>query len=295
LRDLILSHLIISRRSAQGAALYKHLLFIALAVCFAPRVHAQNIAPDHTLNAITNTEDIQTSVDRVPNGLLLNSTRVAQVESDDAYDPFADYSEFEESADEEADLNFFRNGRSFTLAMALGYRGFTDTFAQIYTGAPIFGVYITYFFDLRFAMAIGFFNSDHQMYVQGPTESIVGNVNLQDLAFHIKYFINTQNITRGLSDLNPYFMAGFSEVFRTIKVSGQTVYAQDSATGFDLGGGLEIPIMRKKMYFGIEGFYQIINFSDSNSVILQSDGVTSTGVTPRGNSWIGMGLLGVNF
>src|ERR1041385_294119 len=51
---------------------------------------------------------------------------VAQHDADDSYDPFGDYSEFEEASDEEADLNFFRNGRFFTLGFQVGYQRFTD-------------------------------------------------------------------------------------------------------------------------------------------------------------------------
>ena len=43
----------------------------------------------------------------------------AQAE-DETYNPFADYSEFEESGEEEADLHFFRNGRFLTLGFMLG-------------------------------------------------------------------------------------------------------------------------------------------------------------------------------
>ena len=42
-------------------------------------------------------------------------TSYAQYEGDDVYDPFADYSEFEENSQEEADINFFRNGRFFNV------------------------------------------------------------------------------------------------------------------------------------------------------------------------------------
>ena len=35
---------------------------------------------------------------------------LAQAEVDDSYDPFSDYSEFDEASDEEADINFFRHG-----------------------------------------------------------------------------------------------------------------------------------------------------------------------------------------
>src|ERR1700733_14940788 len=50
-----------------------------------------------------------------PHSLLL-----AQSDADDAYDPFADYSEFEETMDEEEDINFFRNGRLMTLGFLAG-------------------------------------------------------------------------------------------------------------------------------------------------------------------------------
>ncbi len=94
---------------------------------------------------------------------------VAQAEGgDDAYDPFADYSEFEESADEEEDLNFFRNGRLLTVGFIGGYRGWTQTLSKIYTGNPAFGLYMCYFFDLRFALQFGFLTSDHTITITGP-------------------------------------------------------------------------------------------------------------------------------
>ena len=55
---------------------------------------------------------------------------LAQNDADDSYDPFADYSEFEQSSDEEEDINFFRNGRLFTLGFIGGYRGWTGESEQ---------------------------------------------------------------------------------------------------------------------------------------------------------------------
>ena len=47
-------------------------------------------------------------------GLVLSSpTGFAQDEEGNVYDPFIDYSEFEEAGEEEADINFFRNGREY--------------------------------------------------------------------------------------------------------------------------------------------------------------------------------------
>ena len=86
---------------------------------------------------------------------------LAQVDPDEAYDPFTDYSEFDEESDEEADINFFRNGRFFTIGLAGGTRGFTGNFANAYGGAPTFGIFLSYFFDLRLALSIGFQTGDH--------------------------------------------------------------------------------------------------------------------------------------
>src|SRR4051794_21913065 len=82
----------------------------------------------------------------------VGGTPVAQFDADDAYDPFADYSEFEEAQDEEADINFFRNGRFVTLGFAGGMRGFTGGLGNMYRSSPSFGLFLSYFFDLRFAL-----------------------------------------------------------------------------------------------------------------------------------------------
>ena len=223
-----------------------------------------------------------------------DSILIAQAEVDESYDPFADYSEFDQSADEEEDVNFFRNGRLFTLGFLAGYRGFTEKLAQIYTGGPTFGLYLSYFFDLRFALQMGFLTGDHPLRVVGPSEVISGNVSITDIAFNLKYYFNTQNVTRGLADLNPYLIGGFSQIYRTTTVAGNADFSKDQAFAFNAGAGIEIPMLRNKMYFGLQANYQLVNFADENKVLLQSDG-TKTGVNPRGDSYLILGILGVNF
>jgi hypothetical protein len=224
-------------------------------------------------------------------GILL-----AQAEGDDTYDPFSDYSEFEESVEEEEDINFFRNGRLLTLGFLGGYRAWTGNLNAIYSGSPGFGLFLSYFFDLRFALQIGYLTSDHTMVVKGVpgTETVQGSVSASDVSFLLKYYFNTQNVTRGLADLNPYMVAGFSQIYRTITVSGVDGAAKDSAFGFNVGAGLEIPMMRNKMFFGLQGNYQIINFADEGTVIRDANDA-KTGVTPNGDSWLVIGVLGVNF
>lgn len=224
----------------------------------------------------------------LPPGML-----VAQV--DDSYDPFADYSEFEESVEEEEDLNFFRNGRLLTLGFIGGMRGWTQNLGQNYSSNISFGLFLCYFFDLRFALQFGFLTSDHTLSIAGSNFTpIRGNVNITDLAFNLKYYFNTQNVTRGLADLNPYLVGGFSQIYRTTTVSGNANFAKDQAFGFNIGAGIEVPMMRNKMFFGLQGVFQYVMFTDENKVVLDEND-QRTGVTLSGDSFTGLGILGVNF
>lgn len=221
-------------------------------------------------------------------GLLL-------AQSDDSYDPFADYSEFEESVDEEEDVNFFRNGRLLTLGFIGGARFYTQTLSQIYSTNMAFGLFLSYFFDLRFALQFGFLTSDHLLNVVGSGfKPIRGSVNLSDISANLKYYFNTQNVTRGLADLNPFLLAGFSQIYRTTTVSGSDNFAKDSAFAFNAGAGIEVPMMRNKLYFGLQAMFQYAMFTDEAKIIFDEDD-TPTNITPNGDTFTVLGVLGVNF
>ena len=79
---------------------------------------------------------------------------------DEGFDPFSDYNESEQSAEEEADINFFKNGRFLTLGLMVGYRGFTDGFSQGYSPAVSWGFQFSYFFDLQLATSLSYSTSD---------------------------------------------------------------------------------------------------------------------------------------
>lgn len=232
--------------------------------------------------------------------LCFSSTpALAQVESgDDAYDPFADYTEFEEASEEEADINFFRNGRFFTLGFALGYRQFTGVLGQINSGGVTYGGFLTYFFDLRFAFQVGYLMSSHNYAFKYGSDNFVGTNTAQGVNFHLKYFLNTQNVTRGLAAVNPYIIGGFSMLARSLAVQNQESIVKTSAAGFDIGGGIEIPLMRHKMFLGAQFIYHIVNFPDENTEIAWENEVgatVSTGTYPRGDAMTAVGILGINF
>lgn len=200
---------------------------------------------------------------------LVNSDKLllAQADPDEAYDPFTDYSEFDEASDEEADINFFRNGRFLTVGLLLGTRGYTDNMAKIYNQAPAFGLSLSYFFDLRLAFSLGLMTGDSAINFKtvSPTqESYSGTLSMTLISMNLKYYFNTQNVTRGLADLNPYMLGGFSQIYRTQTVPSLDTGSRDQTMGMDIGGGLEIPLMRRKAYLGLQFVYHYVNFSDES-------------------------------
>jgi hypothetical protein len=227
-------------------------------------------------------------------GTVAPGTKVAQFDADDTYDPFADYSEFDESEDEEADINFFRNGRFVTLGFIGGMRGFTGNLSSMYTSSPAFGLFLSYFFDLRFAMQFSFTTSDHAVHVSSASQTASGNIGLTSFDLDFKYYVNTQNVTKGLAKFNPYIIAGFSRVDRTVTLDNVDGFRKMGAMGFDVGAGIELPMMHNKMFFGAQGMYQLVNFSDENSEIVFANG-DRTGKYPNGDSYTLLGIIGVNF
>jgi Outer membrane protein beta-barrel domain len=200
------------------------------------------------------------------------NTARAQSDPSDAFDPFSDYSEFDQDSDEEADVNFFRNGRFLTVGLAAGPRQFTENMAKIYGSGPTFGLQLTYFFDLKTALGIGLMTGDNSVNFNTTSGNTVnnysGNVSFTQIAFSLKYFLNTQNVTRGLADINPYVLGGFSQWYRTYSISELGTSSRENVMGADLGVGVEIPLMRRKAFLGLQGTYHYINFSDENKNFL---------------------------
>ena len=223
-------------------------------------------------------------------GILL-----AQNEEADAYDPFVDFSEYEEASEEEADINFFRNGRFFTLGFVLGYRKFTETLgSRIYDNGINYGLFLSYFFDLRFALQLTFTTGDHVInFVTPGGVPLRGNSAFTTAGLNLKYYFNTQNVTKGLGQLNPYAIGGFTQISRTSTLSGQSAFGKESATALEIGGGIELPLMRNKMYFGFQAAYQLVTFADENTEI--TVGAEQTGMFPTGDIINLTAILGVNF
>lgn len=219
---------------------------------------------------------------------------VAQVDPDEAYDPFADYSEFDEDSEEEADINFFRNGRFLTAALITGYRGFTGGMATNQSAGATYGLQLSYFFDLRLALSLGFQTGDHAVNFKTSAGTRAGNVSLTHMNISMKYYMNTQNVTKGLADLNPYIIGGFGQNYRTFTFEDTgSAFNKDSTMGFDAGLGLEVPMMRRKAYLGIQGTFHFVEFTDENKIYF--DGTDRLNTKNNGDFFDLLFMLGMNF
>lgn len=217
--------------------------------------------------------------------LFLNFKAFAQSDVSDAFDPFSDYSEFDQDSDEEADINFFRNGRLLTVGIAAGPRQFTGNMTKTYGSGLNYGIQIGYFFDLKLALGVGIMTGDHPVSFSTLAGNTVtdysGNVSFTSINFNLKYFLNTQNVTRGLADINPYLVGGFSQWYRTYSISELGTQSRENVVGADIGIGIEVPLMRRKAYLGIQGTYHYINFADENKDFLYNPSTSSNELLER--------------
>ncbi len=208
---------------------------------------------------------------------------------DESFDPFADYNEFEQQSEEEADINFLRNGRYLTLAFVSGYRGFLGGgFSQAYKGSIDYGVEFTYFFDLQIAASLAYSTGDHAVSFQSFSDNNLtlvannydGNVNIQIIDFHVKYYFNTDNVTKGLADLNPYALLGSGYYIRSYNLSQTLGTEPDKVVGFKAAAGIEIPLLKRRAYLGLQGTYRYVQFPDENNAFIDEGTDTAPALRP---------------
>ena len=224
---------------------------------------------------------------------------------DESFDPFSDYNEFEQDANEEADINFFKNGRMLTLGLQLGYRGYTEGFAQAYTPNLVYGFQFTYFFDLQTALAVNYINGDSSVAFNSLTTAYTGTVNIQAVDLSFKYYFNTENVTRGLADLNPYMSMGGAYFIRTYSLSTQLPIDPDKVYGLKASVGIEIPLLRRRAFLGFQATYYYVQFPDENKYFIEEAAAgNSTGektakspVSPHlnGDTFDASAIIGINF
>ncbi len=216
----------------------------------------------------------------------------------DAYDPFADYSEFDEATDEEADIYFFKNGRFFSIGLNAGYRIFTDTYGQIFQSAPNFGLSLSYFFDLNLAMQVSYTTGDHKFNYLAQGYPVSGSLSVSGFSMDLKYYLNMQNITKGISKVNPYVFGGITQLSRELRRNDSMGTKKEGTMAFQMGIGTEFPIAKNKYHFGLEAIYQYVNFPDEGGYLTVEDGggnPIQTNVRLNGDILRIQAVIGFNF
>jgi hypothetical protein len=218
------------------------------------------------------------------------------VQSEENFDPFSDYSEFTEAASEEADINFFRNGRLLNIGISAGYKGFIGgDYAELYKQSASFGFFFTYFFDLQFAVQLGLATSDHDFTFRANDNSIFrAKMRLFDINIHGKYFLNTQNMTRAFAEWNPYIIGGVSQIRRSHSTN-PVIQSTDNAVGYDVGVGVEYMFNQKKNFVGFQFLYQYVNFNDEGLLVPDPSGTGNTNLERSGDPITIMATIGINY
>ena len=223
---------------------------------------------------------------------------LAQQYSDpsDTYDPFTDYSEFQDTSTEEADIYFFKHGRLLSLAAMGGMRLITQKLGQHTRPAFTIGGFFSFFFNMRIAIQFHYITGIHPFRsldlepTDPNSQRFISEMQLTQIGFDLKYYLNTQNITQGLASFNPYFILGGSSISRRIKFRNENPLTDGKRVfGFHTGIGIEFPLTLNKVFFGIEAQYQFVKFP--------TIGLGGEQFNLRSISHIfrGVGIIGINF
>lgn len=156
-----------------------------------------------------------------------------------------------------------------------------------YRGSLNYGAEFNYFFDMQLAGGLSYLAGDHAVSfrsLNAPGGSTVnsysGNVNIQAIDFHMKYYLISDNVTKGLADLNPYFVVGSGYYIRTYSLNQSLAADPDRVVGFKFGSGIEIPLMRRQAYFGAQVTYRYVQFPDENKEYIDEEGGLPSGIRP---------------
>ena len=221
-------------------------------------------------------------------------------EAESTYDPFVDYSEFENTAEEQKSINFFQTGRFLSISAQGGMQFFTQNMAALYEVGPIYGGYLNYFFNLSFALQFGVLLSTHNIILKSSNgEPFVGGADFLSISMDFKYLFDRKLFHRSLHWLQPFVLLGFghSKVTMVATLTDQPGFYEDSGFGLNIGGGLEF-LFSKKVYAGLLYTFRFVNFPEESrpiAITTQDSQKKIIDFAPFGDWMHVTMILGVNF
>jgi hypothetical protein len=213
----------------------------------------------------------------------LSVSNLTFAQSADYFDDYSSFSNDYIQLDEETRAIF---GKFFQTAFYLGTGLFTGELGRANTAGVNVGVKFIYFFDRTWAAELGGFwkqhTSDYDVNNTGVANTQLRlSTRLIPVVGSLRFVFDSENMPRGLAQMNPYLSAGGALVFRQESVVGtpaginlfgdQTIATKYSegailgSTNFGVhfGGGAEFDVYQNRVFAGIDIRYYMMFWSDS--------------------------------
>lgn len=230
--------------------------------------------------------------------LLANSIFISQNENKEeeidqlnAYDPFTDYIDFQDTNSETEDMSFFQTGRVLSIGFYGGYRHFIFRPDQERntTNSGAVGAFIKNFANLHIATQFSYMISSHLFSYTDGSKLQQSITFYQSFGVEFRYYWNRRRLVRTLARLNPYIAGGTFVNRRSLKLQvDNTGAASASHNSFGLKGGFGLEYhLSARFYLGLHAEYNFI-------FINQEECVNST-VCPPENMIDAVFVFGRNF
>ena len=232
--------------------------------------------------------------------LFAESTLISQNENEEeidelnAYDPFTDYIDFQDTDSEAEDMSFFQTGRVLSIGFYGGYRHFLfrpDQERNTNNSGTV-GFFIKNFANLHIATQFSYLLSSHLFYYKGDSKTQQSITFYQNFVVEIRYYWNRRQLVRTLARLNPYIAGGGFLNRRTYKTQlKNTGQINTSHNSLGLKGGLGLEYhLSARFYLGLHAEYNFM-------FIKQEECVNSKNqqICPPENIINAMFVLGRNF
>ena len=218
-----------------------------------------------------------------------------EIDELNAYDPFIDYIDFQDSEHEEESMAFFQTGRVLSVGGYVGYRHFLFLPGQERntTDSPNYGGFIKSFVNLNIAIQFSYIGSVSSFYYTDKSKNIVSSVRAMyhSLGAEFRYYWNRTKLIRTLARLNPYVAGGVMLNRRTFQklVYNKLLPSSSHSGGLKAGFGLEYHLSTR-FHLGLHAEYNFMFIKQQECIDTQSPHIC-----PPENILNAMFVLGRNF
>ena len=229
--------------------------------------------------------------------LLSQNEPEEEIEELNAYDPFTDYIDFQDSESEEEDMAFFQTGRFLSIGLyAGGYRHFIfpSEKNRNTTNSFNYGAFIQNFANLHIATQFSYIGSVNSFfYTQEETLSQALTI-YHHFGLEFRYYWNRRRLIRTLARLNPYISGGVMVNRRTSQklttISKKPITFSTNTGGLKGGLGMEYHLSTR-FYLGLHAEYNFIFIKSDDECINPTNPLSC----PPENMINAMFVLGRNF